>query len=75
MLMQTMRIRAEEQGQEDNAFKALEAMVTTSSNNYKDDATYEEYIAGHPNVPKCERNFLKTLIHFQIVVLQIFERN
>ena len=38
-----MGARAEEQGQEDNAFKALEDVATTSSNNYKDDATYEQH--------------------------------
>ena len=68
-LMQTMRTRSEEQNQEDNAFKALEAMATTSSDNYKDDTTYEEYKARHPNVLEREWNFLKTLIHFQIVGL------
>ena len=73
--MQTMRAKVEEQNQEDNAFKELEAITTTSSHNYKDDATYEEYKSMHTDVPKCERNFLRTLIHFQMVGLQIFKRN
>ena len=67
--MQTMRARGEEQGQENNAFKALEVVSTTSSDNYKDDTTYEEYKAGHLNVLEQERNFLKTLICFQTVEL------
>ena len=50
-------------------------MATTSSDNYKDETTYEEYKVGHPNVLEWEWNFLKTLIHLQMVGLQIFERN
>ena len=63
-LMQTMRARAEESQQEDNAFKALEAVATTSSENYKDDATYQRYRDTHTDVPDREREFLKTLVHF-----------
>ena len=70
-----MRARVEELSQEDNAFKALEAVATTSSKNYKDDATYEQYKETHADAPDRERNFLKTLIHFQTIGLQIFERN
>ena len=40
-LMQTMKARAQEQHQEDNAFKALEVVATTSFENYKDDKAYE----------------------------------
>ena len=74
-LMQTMRARVEEQNQVDNAFKAIEAIATMSFDNYKDDATYEEYKSMHTDVLECKRNFLRTLIHFQTVGLQIFERN
>ena len=73
--MQTMRARAEEAHQEDNAFKALEAAATTSSENYKDDATYQKYRDMHADVTKREREFLKTLIHFQSLGLQNFEWN
>ena len=52
-LMQTMSARAEEQNQEDNAFKALEAIAMTSFDNYTDDATYEEYKAMHTDVPNA----------------------
>ena len=62
--MQTMRARAKEQNQEENAFKALEVVATTSLEHYKDDATYEQYKDTHTNVPERERNFLRTLIHF-----------
>ena len=50
-LMQTMRARAQEQNEEDNAFKALEAVATTSSKHYKDNATYEQYRETHVDVP------------------------
>ena len=39
-LMQTMRARAKEAHHEDNAFKSLEAVATTSFENYRDDGTY-----------------------------------
>ena len=55
--MQTMRARAKESQQEDNAFKALEAVATTSSENYKDDATYEQYRETHADVMDRECNF------------------
>ena len=74
-LMQTMRARAEETHQEDNAFKALEAVATTSSENYNDDGTYQRYRDAHADVTEREREFLKTLVHFQTLGLQIFERN
>lgn len=74
-LMQTMRARAEEAQQEDNAFKALEAVATTSSENYRDDGTYQKYRNAHADVTEREREFLKTLVHFQTLGLQIFERN
>ena len=73
-LMQTMRARAEESQKEDNAFKALEAVATTSSKNYKDDATYR-YRETHTDVTNKECNFLKTLVHFQQIGLQILKRN
>ena len=73
-LMQTMRTRAQEQQQEDNAFKALEAVATTSSENYKDDKAYEQYKKMHVDVPDREHEFLKTLVHFQTLGLHIFER-
>ena len=63
-LMQTMRAKTKELNQEDNAFKTLEAVATTSSKDNKDDATYEEYKSTHTHVPERERNFLRTLIHF-----------
>ena len=69
-----MGTRVEEQNGEDNSFKALEAVATTSSQNYKDDATYEQYKKTHADVTNRERNFLRTLVHLQIVGLQIFER-
>ena len=72
-LMQTMRARAEEAHQEDNAFKALEAVATTSSENYKDDEAYQSYRAQHKDVPERELEFFKTLVHFQNQSLQIFE--
>ena len=50
-------------------------MATTSSENYKDDATYEWYMEMHTHMTDRERNFLKTLVHFQQIGLQIFERN
>ena len=50
--MQTMRAKVEEQNQEDNAFKALEAVATMSSHIYKDNATYEEYKSTHTDVPE-----------------------
>ena len=74
-LMQAMRARVAEAHQEDNAFKALEAVATTSSENYKDDGTYQKYRDAHADVTEREREFLKTLVHFQTLGLQIFERN
>ena len=74
-LMQTMRARVAEAHQEDNAFKALEAAATTSSENYKDDGTYQKYRDAHADVTEREREFLKTMIHFQMLGLQIFKRN
>ena len=63
-LMQTMRTRATEAHQEDNAFKALEAVATTSFDNYKDDGTYQKYRDAHADAMEREREFLKTLNHF-----------
>ena len=63
-LMHTMRARAAEAHQEDNAFKELEAVATTSSKNYKDDGTYQTYRDAHADVTEREREFLKTLVHF-----------
>ena len=63
----------EETQKEDNAFKALQAVASTTSENYKDDAAYQSYRAQHDDVPDREREFLKTLIHFQTQSLQIFE--
>ena len=73
-LMQTMKARDEETQQEDNAFKALQAVASTTSDNYKDDEAYQHYRSQHDDVPDREREFLKTLIHFQTQNLQIFER-
>ena len=39
--------------------------MTTSSENYKDDAIYERYKEMHADVIDQERNFLKTIVHFQ----------
>ena len=72
--MQTMRARTEETQQEDNAFKALQAVASTTSENYKDDEAYQKYTQMHADVPDREREFFKTLIHFQTQSLQIFER-
>ena len=63
--MQTMKARTEETQQEDNAYKALQAVASTTSDNYKDDEAYQNYRAHHQDVPEREREFLKTLIHFQ----------
>ena len=49
--------------------------MTTSFENYKDDATYERYREMHADVKDREHNFLNTLVHFQQMGLQIFERN
>lgn len=73
-LMQTMKARNEEAQQEDNAFKALQAVASTTSDNYKDDEAYQRYQSQYNDVPNREREFLKTLIHFQTQNLQIFER-
>ena len=73
-LMQTMKARTEETQQEDNAFKALQAGASTTSENYKDDEAYRHYRSQHNDVPEREREFLKTLINFQTQSLQIFER-
>ena len=73
-LLQTMKARTEETQQEDSAFRALQAVASTTSDNYKDDAAYEKYRAQHDDVPEREREFLKTLINFQTQSLQIFER-
>lgn len=56
-LMQTMKVRMEETQKEDNAFKALQAVASTTSENYKDDAAYQSYMAQHDDVPKREREF------------------
>ena len=50
-------------------------MATTSSENYKDDDTYQRYRDTHADVTDREKEFLKTLVHFQMLGLQIFERN
>ena len=63
--MQTMKARDEEMQHEDNAFKALQAVASTTSDNYKDDGEYRHYRSQHNDVPDREREFLKTLIHFQ----------
>ena len=73
-LMQAMRAKAEDQHQEENAFKALQAVATTSSENYKDDPAYEQYRKTHSDVSDREREFLRMLVHFQTLGLQIFER-
>ena len=72
--MQQMKTRMEETHQEDNAFKALQAVASTTSEHYKHDQAYQNYTAQHNDVPDREREFLKTLIHFQTQSLQIFER-
>ena len=69
-----MKTRMEETQQEDNAFKALQAVASTTSENYKDDEAYQNYRVRHEDVPDREREFLKTLIHFQTQNLQIFKR-
>ena len=73
-LMQAMKARTKETQQEDNAFKALQAVASTTSENYKDDETYRHYRSQHDDVRDSEREFLKTLIHFQTQNLQIYER-
>ena len=73
-LMQQMKTRTEESQQEDNTFKALQAVASTTSKNYKDDEAYQSYRTRNEDVLDREREFLKTLIHFQTQSLQIFER-
>ena len=46
-LMQTMKARTEESQHEDNAFKALQAVASTTSENYKDDEAYRQYRDQH----------------------------
>ena len=70
--MQTMKARTEETQHEDNAFKVLQVVASTTSDNYKDDEVYQGYRAQHQDVR--EREFLKTLIHLQTQRLQIFKR-
>ena len=65
-LMQTMRARMEEAQQEDNMFKALQVVASTTSESYKDDEAYQKYREMHADVPDREREFFKTLIHFQL---------
>ena len=65
-LMQAMKARTEETQQEDNAFKALQAVASTTSENYKNDEAYQKYRAEHNDVPERELEFFKTLVHFQI---------
>ena len=72
--MQTMKARTEETQHEDSAFRALQAVASTMSDNYKDDAAYQKYRAQHDDIPKRELEFFKTLVHFQNQSLQIFER-
>ena len=72
--MQQMKTRTEETHQEDNAFKALQVVASTTSKNYKDDEVYQSYRARNEDVPDWKREFFKTLIHFQMQSLQIFER-
>ena len=74
-LMQAMRAKVEDkvedQHQEENAFKALQAVATTSSENYKDDPTYEQYRKTHLDVPDREQEFLRTLVHFQTLLQDV----
>ena len=63
-LMQTMRARMEEVQQEDNAFKALQAVASMTSENYKDDKAYQSYRETHDDVLDREREFFKSLIYF-----------
>ena len=58
-LMQTMRARAEESQQEDNAFKALQAVASTTSENYKDGETHQKYRDMHADVPNRKGSFSK----------------
>ena len=67
-------MRTEETHQEDSAFKALQVVASTTSENYKDDEAYQNYRARHEDVPDREQEFSKTLIHFQTQNLQILER-
>ena len=52
----------------------MQAVASTTSENYKDDEAYHKYRELHEDVPDGEREFFKTLIHFQTQGLQIFER-
>ena len=56
-LMQTMKARTEETQQEDSAFRALQAVASTTSDNYKDDVAYDKYRAQHDDVREREREF------------------
>ena len=62
--MQTMKARTEESQQEDSAFRALQAVASTTVDNYKNDEAYQKYRAQHNDVPKRELKFFKTLVHF-----------
>ena len=55
----------EETHQEDNTFNALQAVASTTLKNYKDDEAYQRCKDMHADVPDREREFFKTLIHFQ----------
>ena len=46
-LMQTMKARTEETQHKDNAFKALQVVASTTSDNYRDDEAYQGYRAQH----------------------------
>lgn len=72
--MQTMKARTEETQHEDSAFRALQAVASTTSENYRDDEAYQKYRAQHDDIPERELEFFKTLVHFQNQSLQIFER-
>ena len=63
-LMQTMKARTEESQQEDSAFRALQAVASTTADNYKNDEAYQKYWAQHDDVPERELEFFKTLVHF-----------
>ena len=83
-MMQTMRARVEEAHREENAFKALEAVATTSSENYKDDDTYQRYRDAHADVKECNReqasltlvlclaSFLSILLSFVAMLTIVF---
>ena len=56
-LMQTMKAHTEETQQEDSAFRALQAVASTTLDNYKDDTAYDKYRDDMMTYQKGKGNF------------------